>query len=93
VAPSTDLWGAPDYDEFPDSNPKALWAMKRDKAERAKHLILAVTNEADYQALRNHPSFTCDELNWVRRNMLTSEQRAAFIAAVTQSSKRCDRTT
>jgi hypothetical protein len=36
--------------------------MKRDKAERAKHLILAVTNEADYQALRNHPSFTSDEL-------------------------------
>jgi putative DNA primase/helicase len=92
VAPSTDLWNAPDYDQFPDSNPKALWAMKRDKANRAKHLILAITNEADYQALRNHPSFTCDELNWVRRNLLTSEQRAAFIAAVTQSPKRCDRT-
>jgi hypothetical protein len=61
--------------------------MKRDKANRAKHLILAITNEADYQALRNHPSFTSDELNWVRRNLLTSEQRAAFIAAVTQSPK------
>jgi putative DNA primase/helicase len=91
VTPSTDLWNAPDYDQFPDSNPKALWAMKRDKAERAKHLILAITNEADYQALRNHPSFTSDELNWVRRNMLTSEQRAAFIAAVTQAPRRGDR--
>jgi len=92
VAPSTDLWNAPDYDQFPDSNPKALWAMKRDKANRAKQLILAVTNSADYQALRNHPSFTCDELNWVRRNMLTSSERAAFSAAGTQAPKRCDRT-
>jgi hypothetical protein len=56
--------------------------MKQDKVNRVKHLILAITNAADFEALRNHPSFTSDELNWLRRNVLTSEQRATFTAAV-----------
>ncbi len=69
----------PDYSGFPSEE---MIEFKRSKAIWIRDCILAVKSEADYQALRKLPDFTRDQLNWVRKNVLTDEQQKAYTDAI-----------
>lgn len=72
----------PDFDQFPHSNPHATWGVKKSKAQQIKREILEIDSREDYEALRNNPQYSADELNWVRRNLLTKQQRQNLTVTV-----------
>jgi DNA primase catalytic core len=65
----------PDYSSFPHSCPWAVESVRADKAESIKIRILDLRTYEDCVALRNDRDFTSDELNWVRRNLLSQEEK------------------
>jgi ribonuclease HII len=69
----------PGYSGFPSDE---MIEFKRSKAIWIRDCILAVKSEADYQALRKLPDFTRDQLNWVRKNVLTDEQQKTYTDAI-----------
>ncbi|NER29761.1 MAG: DUF3987 domain-containing protein [Symploca sp. SIO1C4] len=73
------------FDSFPHQDPAALPSAKQEKAEIIKQRILAIETQDDFQVLRTNPDFSGEELNWVRLNLLTKEQRQVLTQTVTQS--------
>jgi hypothetical protein len=50
-----------------------------------RNRILEIDSPEAYEALRDSQEFTTQQLNWVRRNLLTQEERATFQAKVVGS--------
>jgi hypothetical protein len=67
--------GLDDYSNLP-SNESA--ESKSEKARLIRDQILAVDSEADYAELRSNPNLTREQLNWVRENLLSKEERKAL---------------
>jgi hypothetical protein len=72
----------PDFDQFPHTNPRAAWGVKKSKAEQIKREILNITGAVDFFALQDDPRYSTNELNWVRKNLLTKQQRNALTATI-----------
>jgi DNA primase catalytic core len=72
----------PDYSSFPHSCPWAVESVRADKAESIKIRILDLRTYEDCVALRNDRDFTSDELNWVRRNLLSQEEKERLYAVM-----------
>lgn len=72
----------PDFDQFPHTNPCAVWGVKKSKAEQIKREILNITGAVDFFALQDNPQYSSDELNWVRKNLLTKQQRNALTTTI-----------
>jgi hypothetical protein len=67
--------GIDDYSSFPcDESIQA----KSEKARLIRDQILAVDSEADYAELRSNPNLTREQLNWVRENLISKEERKAL---------------
>jgi ribonuclease HII/predicted RNA methylase len=73
--PVTVLKQTLDYSSFPSD--ESIQA-KSEKAQLIRDQILAVDSEADYAELRTNPNLTREQLNWVRENLITKEERKAL---------------
>ncbi len=67
--------GFDDFSSFPSD--ESMQA-KSEKARLIRDQILAVDSEADYAELRNNPNLTREQLNWVRENLISKEERKAL---------------
>ena len=70
-----DTLPSPNYDEFPHQNERAIFEVKKSRAEYIKQDILAIESLDDYFRLKDHSDYTRDELNWVLKQCLTQKQR------------------
>jgi hypothetical protein len=74
-----------DYSSFPVNNPRMTESVRGTIAGIIRNQILAIDSPEAYEALRDSAEFTKEQLNWVRKNLLTKEERAAFQAKVVGS--------
>jgi uncharacterized membrane protein YgcG len=71
-----------DYSSFPVNNPRMTESVRGTIAGVIRNRILEIDSPEAYEALRDSQEFTTQQLNWVRRNLLTQEERATFQAKV-----------
>jgi hypothetical protein len=71
-----------DYSSFPVDSTRMVESVPGTIAEVIRQRIVEIDSPEAYEVLRNSQDFTADQLNWVRRNLLTSEERATFQAKV-----------
>jgi hypothetical protein len=74
-----------DYSSFPVNNPRMTESVRGTIAGVIRNQILAIDSPEAYEALRDSAEFTKEQLNWVRKNLLTVQERAAFQAKVVGS--------
>jgi len=74
-----------DYSSFPVNNPRMTESVRGTIAGVIRNRILEIDSPEAYEALRDSAEFTKEQLNWVRRNLLTQEERATFQAKVVGS--------
>jgi hypothetical protein len=86
-APESGQAPEPDFDAFPHSNPHAVWGVKKTKALEIEREILAIDGVFDFFALKDNPQYSQNELNWVRKNLLSQEQRHRLNTIVEASKK------
>jgi hypothetical protein len=74
-----------DYSSFPIDATRMVESVPGTIAGVIRDHILAIDSLEAYEALLDSQEFTTEQLNWVRRNLLTKEERVAFQAKVVGS--------
>jgi hypothetical protein len=74
-----------DYSSFPIDATRMVESVPGTIAGIIRNRILGIDSPEAYEALRDSAEFTKEQKNWVRKNLLTVEERVAFQAKVVGS--------